>query len=333
MTTNSKHAARISTVIGALVALGGAVFVATRIAGQWPEAREALRGAAWGWLVPATLAAAAGMTWFATSWRSCIRALGDDAPIRTVIGWYYLGQLGKYLPGGLWPLLGRGEMATRSGLARPVAYNSVALSMAVTYLAAAVAVVVLLPVNASAGEGGTWWLLAAVPVGAAALHPSVLGRLLRIAERVLGDGAHPRIPAWTVSIRLIARHLPGWAAIGLATWLVALAFDPDAPLVPVVAAGIFSWIVGFVAIPVPGGIGVREAAFVAAAGSLAPPVAATVAVVSRLLFMVVDAGGAAVAAGPLRPRTAARADLRADRDAEVSESPSSAPSAPRGDDR
>ena len=326
MSTNSNTAARVSTLIGALIALGGAAFVVTRIAGEWPQAREALQGASWGWLVPAGLAAAAGMAWFATSWRSCVRALGHDAPTRSVVGWYFLGQLGKYLPGGLWPLLGRGEMATRSGLPRPVAYNSVALSMAVTYLAAAVAVVILLPINASAGDGGTWWLLAAVPVGVAVLHPAVLGRLLRIAERVLGDGAHPRIPPWTTSIRLIARHLPGWAAIGLATWLVAIAFDADAELVPVVAAGIFSWIVGFVAVPVPGGIGVREAAFVAAAGSLSPPIAATVAVVSRLLFMLVDAGGAAVAVGPLRART-----TRSDDAGPVSGSPSSDPSGPPDD--
>ena len=61
-----------------------------------------------------------------------------------------------------------------------------------------------------------------------------------------------------------------------------------------------SWIVGFVLVPVPGGVGVREAAFVAAAGSLDPGIAAATAVAARALFVVVDALGAALGTLALR---------------------------------
>ncbi len=319
MTRPSRRTATtISTVVGTLIAVLGGVFVASRLVGEWPEARQALRGAAWWWTVPATVLAGAGMTWHGLQWRACLQALGAEADGRRVLTWYFLGQLGKYIPGGIWPVLGRGELAHRHGVSRPVAYNSVALSMAITYLAAGVAVVCLVPFG-QAGEGGTWWLVLAVPVGLVLLHPVVLGRLLVVAEKVLGDGSHPQIPSWSATLVLIVRHVPGWLLIGVSTWMMARAFDPGAPVVPVVAAGIFSWIVGFVAIPVPGGLGVREAAFVAAAGGLAGPVAATVAVVSRLVFVLVDAVGALAAAGPLRMAPARGA---------VSGSPGGAPSAP-----
>ena len=324
MTRPSRRTATISTAIGVAIAVLGGVFVASRLVGEWPEVREALRGADWWWTVPATLLAGAGMTWHGVQWRACLRALGAEADTRRVLTWYFLGQLGKYIPGGIWPVLGRGELAHRDGVARPVAYNSVALSMAITYLAAGVAVVGLLPFG-QRGEGGTWWLLLVVPIGLVLLHPVVLGRLLVVAEKVLGDGSHPQIPSWSATLALIVRHVPGWLLMGVATWMVARAFDPDAPVVPVVAAGIFSWIVGFVAVPVPGGLGVREAAFVAAAGALAGPVAATVAVVSRLAFVLVDAVGAIVAAGPLRMRTAGEPTGGA-----ISESPGAGPSAPPG---
>ena len=63
-----------------------------------------------------------------------------------------------------------------------------------------------------------------------------------------------------------------------------------------VFAGVLSWVTGFIVVFVPGGLGVREAAFTAAAGgALDPEIAATVAVVSRLVFMSGDALGAAAA--------------------------------------
>jgi len=53
-------------------------------------------------------------------------------------------------------------------------------------------------------------------------------------------------------------------------------------------------------VPVPGGVGVREAAFVAAAGSLDPGIAAATALAARLLFVAVDAIGALLGSFALR---------------------------------
>ena len=69
------------------------------------------------------------------------------------------------------------------------------------------------------------------------------------------------------------------------------------------------WVVGFVLVPVPGGVGVREATFVAAAGSLDPGIAAATAVVARAVFVVVDVVGALL--GALALRVARRRDAEA----------------------
>jgi uncharacterized membrane protein YbhN (UPF0104 family) len=99
-------------------------------------------------------------------------------------------------------------------------------------------------------------------------------------------------------------------AIGAATWLVAAALDPGAPdALNIVFATVLSWVVGFLVVPAPGGIGVREAVFVAAATSLSSPgVAAAVAVVARVVFIMVDLLGAGLstAAAP-RPARSPRA--------------------------
>jgi uncharacterized membrane protein YbhN (UPF0104 family) len=101
-------------------------------------------------------------------------------------------------------------------------------------------------------------------------------------------------------VALVARYLPAWLAIGGATWAVARSLDPSAGLAEVGTAAVLSWLVGFVLVPVPGGVGVREAAFVAAAGSLDPGIAAAVAVAARALFVVVDVAGAVLGAAAIR---------------------------------
>jgi uncharacterized membrane protein YbhN (UPF0104 family) len=57
-------------------------------------------------------------------------------------------------------------------------------------------------------------------------------------------------------------------------------------------------VAGFLVIVVPSGLGVREAMFVALTqAALGGPTAATVAIVSRLVFVAGDLLGAAIAAG------------------------------------
>jgi uncharacterized membrane protein YbhN (UPF0104 family) len=58
----------------------------------------------------------------------------------------------------------------------------------------------------------------------------------------------------------------------------------------VALAAVVSWIIGFVT-PAPGGLGVREAVFVALAGVAAGPAAAA-AILARVLFVLVDGVGA-----------------------------------------
>jgi uncharacterized membrane protein YbhN (UPF0104 family) len=55
-------------------------------------------------------------------------------------------------------------------------------------------------------------------------------------------------------------------------------------------AAVAAWIIGFLAIPVPAGAGLRELVFLAISGLDNGP-AVAVAAIARLLFIVVDAGG------------------------------------------
>jgi len=247
-------------MVGIAIALVCAAFVVARLADEWPDARHALASASVGWIALGVVLAAAGMVTVAFGWRAVLASLGHPLPERKVVGWYFAGEIGKYVPGAVWAVVGRGELATRGGVPRRAAYTSVAWSLALWYLVAAAFACGLAP-----------WTFVAAALGLVAL----------LAFR---PGVVP----------LLVRYVPAWLFIGAATWSMVRALDPHASLGRMLVITPAAWLAGFLVVPAPGGAGVREAAFVALAGGLEPGVAASAAVLARVAFVSVDAVGAAV---------------------------------------
>ena len=138
-------------------------------------------------------------------------------------------------------------------------------------------------------------MLALLPLGLAALHPAVLTRLRDLVARRTGRGATSRSRRGGSTVTLVAIYVPAWLFIWAATWCVARSLLPDPPVLRIGIATTLSWTAGFVAVPVPAGAGVREAVFVASAG-LPPALGATIAVGSRLVFLLADVLGVALTA-------------------------------------
>jgi uncharacterized membrane protein YbhN (UPF0104 family) len=307
MSSKRGRLAGASTAIGALLATVAVVFVTRALVREWDEVSDSLVDASPGWIAAGALIAIGGMTAIAVPWRRALRMLGGDLPWGQVVARYYLGEIGKYVPGGVWPVLGRGELARRAGVGRSTAYSSVALSLITLYLAAMFLALLGVPAMVADRDssGGYVWVLVLLPLGLVGLHHAVLERVRALAEKVLGRPVTTTIPRWRDTLALVVAYVPSWLLIGTATWAMAHALGQDASWMDVAPAAVLSWIVGFILVPVPGGVGVREAAFVAASGgSLDAGVAAAVAILARAVFVAVDAVGALVASAWLaRHRT------------------------------
>jgi glycosyltransferase 2 family protein len=289
-----------STALGALLAIVAGIFVGRALVREWDEVSASLSDASPTWIVVAVVLAIGGMTAIAVPWRHALRLLGANLSWGQTVARYYLGEIGKYVPGGVWPVLGRGELARRAGVTRSAAYSSVALSLITLYLAAMFLALVGVPAmvgGADGGSGGYAWVLLLLPLGLAALHHAVLERVRGLGERVLKRPIATTIPRWKATLTLVAMYVPAWLLIGTATWAIARGLGQDVAWLDVAPAAVLSWIVGFVLVPVPGGVGVREAAFVAAVSGMDAGVAAATAVLARAVFVLVDAVGALAASG------------------------------------
>jgi glycosyltransferase 2 family protein len=291
----------LASAAGLVIGAAGVAFIARTL---WRDREEV--AAAMGALEPllalaAFLLGVTAMLQIGLAWRRALAIVGEPRPVVDTLYRYYVGQLGKYVPGGIWPVVGRAEMARRGGVGAGAAYSSTVLSLATTYLAAMVVALATLPFGLD-GRGGQRLVLVLLPLGVLALHPRVVDLALRGVERFAGRRPAVAIPSWGTSVRLLARHVPAWLAIGLATWTIAVALGDPGGLGNVVFATALSWVVGFLIVPVPGGVGVREAVFVAAATSLPAGLAAATAVTARLVFIAVDVSGAAVTTALVRRR-------------------------------
>jgi uncharacterized membrane protein YbhN (UPF0104 family) len=282
--------------VGILIAVAAVALCIRTIAGQWPSIRSAIAHANVGWLIAALICSAASMAGLGLLWWRCLHLFGSPVRPGPAIAWYFGGELGKYLPGGVWTVLGRGELAQRGGgVSRSTGYATTLISYGSMCIGAASVCGVLAPFVAAdgGGVGWTWVMVLLVPLGVAAVHPAVFGRVLVLGRRATRGRLDLAPPPWSSMLRLIAWSIPTWALLGGAAVLVTEALGYDQHPARVAFAAIAAWILGFLAVPVPAGAGLRELVFVAVCGLPAAP-AVAVAAIARALFVVVDGAGGVV---------------------------------------
>lgn len=293
----SRSLRRWSRLIGVAIGLAGIAFVVRAVVRDWDEVSRAISEANPWFLVLALALGGVAMTGIGLAWHTSLRALGTRLSLVDSMRGYFVGQLGKYVPGGVWAIMGRGEWARSGGVPGALAYTSVLLSMGTAYLAALTLTAILLPLSGflEADDDARYLLvLLLLPIGFALLVPRILERIFTLLRRLTSRELEIVVPRWRTSVLIVLQQVPSWVLIGLVSVAIAAGLGGSADALNLIWATAVAWIVGFIALPTPGGIGVREAVFVALASSLPVGIGATVAVVSRLVFIAVDATGAGV---------------------------------------
>ncbi|MFJ3034280.1 YbhN family protein [Curtobacterium pusillum] len=247
------------------------------------------------------------------SWRAMMAASGYRVPLAAASSIFFVGQLGKYIPGGVWSIAAQAELGRAHGLQRTGSAVAALASMLVSMVTAAIVGIVAVLLATSTGFATFWWLILVIVVGLVCLTPPVLGRLIAIAFRVLRRPPQDTTLTWSGTVMSLVWSLAMWVAYGVQATVVLRALGADSPALFPVAVGAYAvaWLVGFVVVIAPAGIGPREGILVLLLGSVAggsAPLA--LAVISRVFMTIGDvvlAGVGAVLAARHRRVTAASA--------------------------
>jgi glycosyltransferase 2 family protein len=281
------------------------------IAAQWGQVSRSIDRMGLLTVALALVSVLLGLLMSMQAWRALLAGLGSPLPVPGAARIVFLGQLGKYLPGSVWPVLAQMELGTTHRVPRHRSASASVLFMLVALLTGLLTALVMLPFTRTSSS--YLWALVATPVLVACLHPRVLNklmtRLLRLARQPPLE--HP------LSGRALAVALSWWFAawicFGVQIWLLTIRLGAPigSSLLLAIGGYAFAWSVGFIVVFVPAGVGLRDVLLVT---TLSPVVgvggATAVALLSRALTTAGDLLTAASAgAWRPRPRTAAyRAD-------------------------
>jgi glycosyltransferase 2 family protein len=285
----------VARVVLAVLVVGA---VAWALAGQWDDVRADLARVSLGALALAFGFALLSLALTLVGWRALLADLGSPLHLAPASGVLFVGQLGKYLPGSIWTVVAQAEVAARLGVPRRRSAVAGLLSVLLSALAGLAIGVVALPGLLDAG-GSRWYLLLLVvlPAGVAALHPRVLGPLVRLAFRLI----RREPPEKDLSGRAIAvtavSFVGAWACLGAQAWVlvVDLGGDPADAVVPAVFGYALAASIGMLAVFLPAGVVLREIVLVLLLeGTMGRTAATAVVLLSRFVVTVSDVLAAAL---------------------------------------
>lgn len=272
---------RPSLTLVAIVAVGVAFVDAVRDAGEVPLPNAT-------WMLWSVLLSGAGLVAAAGAWAKLVGGFS----LWTLLPGFSMAQLAKYVPGSVWQGVSQVLYAEGRGVGRSRATLAFLLQLWTQLLAAGViAGLVLL------GGRARWpWLLfiGSIAAGVSLWRP-LLFRLAEASTRI-ARGRLRRLQALPEELPS-QRVLVSAALFGVVTIVAggagyaALLVGPTVSREGLIVVGAFAtaWVIGFLVVPLPAGLGVREFVLL---GLLEPPFgAATVlaaAVGYRLLTIVAE---------------------------------------------
>ncbi|SEJ65764.1 lysylphosphatidylglycerol synthase transmembrane domain-containing protein [Demequina mangrovi] len=280
------------------------VLLAWAVITGWDEVSAALRDLTWGAIVGALAACVLALGVNAMSWRAVMRAIGLTATVPEALRVFLLSQVGKYVPGSVWPVLAQAEFARDHGVSRPRAMTGSIVAMVVGVVTSAIVGAVGLVLAVPDALATYWWVLVVAAALAALLVPAVLARVVALAFRVTRRDEEPARIGGRALLASAAWSALMWVVLGVHAWLLLRELAPGAGLVIATGAFAFAWLVGFLVVVAPAGAGAREAALALVLAPVATPAQAlSLALVSRFLMTAADAIGlaAGIAIGGRRP--------------------------------
>jgi uncharacterized membrane protein YbhN (UPF0104 family) len=248
-------------------------------------------------------------------WQALLAGLGS--PLRTITAGriLFIGQLGKYIPGSVWPILTQMELGARANVPRSRSAGASMLTMILSLATGLLVAAATVPfAHYSAGYD---WVFLLVPVIAVCLYPKVLNPLLnRLFKLTKRPGLDQPVTLKMLS-KALAWSFLAWIANGVQIWILAEKLGaPVGRTIPIALGGYaFAWCVGFVIIFAPAGAGARDALLILALSPLlgGHQPALAVAFVSRGVNTISDllVAGAAAFRRPRLPSSSSAEDVPA----------------------
>ncbi|KGN40889.1 lysylphosphatidylglycerol synthase domain-containing protein [Knoellia aerolata] len=289
-------------VVRVVVALLVTAAVTLAVWRNWSEVSAHLREIDPGTLVGAFALALLAPVFSLLGWRVLLADLGTRLPLPPSASVFFVGQLGKYLPGSVWSVVAQADLGSRLGVPRRRMGVVGLLSILLSVITGAIIGVPAVPLLLARSEDFRWWWFLPALLLLLLLWPRLLNWGIALLLRVLRrEPLEHRLT--TPAIALTAMwFVLAWAGAGLSVLVLAHAMSPSTSVGSLVVTTVCGFTlasaIGMFSIIVPAGVGVRDGILALLLGALMPfPAAIAVVVIARFFSVVADVVVAAVGWG------------------------------------
>jgi uncharacterized membrane protein YbhN (UPF0104 family) len=310
MTGEAQHSKNRRSLAGRVILwlLVAAVcyFVAKNLIDHWQEISSYDWQIRPFWLALSLVLHLAALAGFSTVWCLLMRSFDHRVSFSHGFKISYIANLGRYLPGKIWPLFGMVYLAGRLGIRKEEAMASWGMAQLFA-IPSSIMVGLLLLISYPellfeqlGGKVSTLiWIAAALSLVGSLLLVFTPNSALNLANAVLVRFGRDAIEFSLSKGRALSIYIGyaiSWLLYGVAFFTFVRSVAPE-NLPIAVAAGLFilAYQIGYLAIFAPGGIGIREFILTTMMTPFVGPIAVGLAVAARLWNMVAEILSALIA--------------------------------------
>ena len=279
---------QLLSIFFGVAVLAGAIWLVTRSA---DDLRAAVSDLGLSAVILAGVLGLIGTILVGQVWFSLVRGLGVAAPWFEAAPVFFVSQLGKYMPGSVWPVVAQMEFGRRWNTPRRTMLTANILMLAVLAATGLITGAALLPWSTDGGLGRYWWTLLFLPPLLLSLHPRTIPAVLDWLFQLFGrEPLQVRASGRSMLVATIWSFAV-WLVMGLQLLTLVRALGlVDIAAAPTAVGGMgLAWAAGLIFIPAPAGAGVRDAVIVATfAPHIGTAPALAVALASRVLLLLAD---------------------------------------------
>lgn len=200
----------------------------------------------------------------AALWGRIVHDLGGPKiAIGESIQLFMIANLGRYLPGKVWQIAGLAALAKSRGIPVTTGTAAAVLGQGIALVAAsAIGMGALLT---GPEQYRIWGMVGGVAIAALVVLlsiPSIFRALCSVWFRIARTEAPPQLGSvhW---LKWLGLYTVNWAMYAFAFWMLSVSLDLGGALVPVASAFAAAYVIGYLMVFAPAGIGPREAALLA----------------------------------------------------------------------
>lgn len=272
------------------------VFIWWSLQGEWAAVRVAVGQVSALRLMASFALVLSGLACTVIVWHRILVRYGHKLTLSSGFSVFFIGQLGKYIPGAIWSLAAQGEMARRFNI--PVR-TTVATGLMFIYWNVTTATLLssVLAWRTSVSVGFPGWANISIAMAAvAAMTPAAVTVL---ANKIAGT-ENPQHTRLRDTLLFALLMLLTWAAYGAAMTLVAsqgeIISSPDLNVSYAVFVFAIAYVLGVLVPFAPAGFGIREATLaIFLAPALGVAAAAAIAILTRAIHTIADVVMAVIA--------------------------------------